>query len=244
MPVYFISSSQIQGKHIEIDPSLSHHLCHVLRTRLGDLVRLVDESPKRYTARVVPARAGQFSLEIEHEELAPSSTRLFLRLGVGLLKRDQMDWIVQKATELGVSRISPVVTNRGVVRPRPERLSNQHKRWMKIAKEAAQQSCRWEIPQIDLPSDFGAYLSEPVLGFRFIFSERHPTFSSRNKIRSELSHSSQYGNILVGPEGGWAEHEIPDAVQAGYLPLSLGERILRTETAALAALAIVQYEAG
>ncbi len=247
MPVYFIRSDQIDDKQVTLETDLVHHLRDVLRLKVGESLTLVDEQPKRYLCRVSASYPDPFRLEIESEVSPPAKQLGKLHLAVGMLKGEKMDWVVQKATELGVARLTPLITERTVVRVRPERLAHQQSRWLKIMTEASQQSCRWSLPQIDAPIELRDFLSESVSGlpsecFRFIFSERTPAEPSGDKIRLEIVQSPEAGILLIGPEGGWEPSEVCEALKAGFLPVSLGEQILRAETAALAALAIVHYE--
>ena len=245
MPVYFISSGQIDQKKIEIGHDLAHHLQNVLRVKIGETLLFVDEQPKRYHAKVIESLPRRLVLEIEREEAAVRSGPM-IRLGIGLLKGEKMDWVFQKATELGVASIVPLLTKRVIARPKPDRFPHQRERWTKIIREAAQQSGRWDVPRIDLPSDFTPFLSDAAPGFKFIFYEAAPAGPLREMMKKTLDsfspHSLSEGTVLIGPEGGWDQSEVDLAVQKGYTVLSLGERTLRAETAALAALAIVQYE--
>ncbi len=250
MPVYFIRSDQIDDKKVSLGPDLEHHLRDVLRLKPGESLTLVDEHPRRYLTRVIAAYPDPLQLEIESEVPAPGPVLGKVHLAFGMLKGEKMDWVMQKATELGVSRLTPLLTERTVVRVRPERLPHQQSRWLKIITEASQQSCRWSLPQIDPPIDLPTFLAQTVSdsenahseSFRFIFSERTPTEPCGDTIRLEIAQSPEAGIILIGPEGGWEPTEVSEAFKAGFLPVSLGEQILRAETAALAALAIVQYE--
>jgi len=244
MPVYFIRSDQIVQHQVQLDKTLQHHLRNVLRLKVGETIRLVDEGPKCYEARVIASHPNPIALEIESETLPPSGTLPTIRLAVALLKKEKMDWLVQKATELGVSRLTPLISTRTVVRPDPKRTLHQHERWQKIALEAAQQSCRWHVPSIDAPLSLEAVLSEAPAEetFRFICSERHAPDSCKAAIQERLSAGKPDGTILIGPEGGWTTAELNQADAAGFHAISLGERVLRTETAALAILSILQYE--
>jgi 16S rRNA (uracil1498-N3)-methyltransferase len=234
MPVYFIQAGQIQGQRIVISGELAHHLRNVLRVRAGEILRLVDEQPRRYRAEVVGIHPTALTLTLLEEEAPPSELDSDIHLGVGLVKSEQMDWLLQKATELGVSRISPLVTRRSVPL-RDERSDHQHHRWQRIVIDAAQQSCRWNIPTVEMPVAFEkVLLDSPSDGLNLIFTD--------TEGRSDLPHTSaQPVTLLVGPAGGWEGTEIEAALNAGYRPCSLGPRTLRSETAALAALAVVQY---
>ncbi|MFY9269962.1 MAG: RsmE family RNA methyltransferase [Candidatus Manganitrophaceae bacterium] len=243
MPVYFIHSSQVVDRRIVIEDRLAHHLCSVLRIQKGETLFLVDERPKRYTGRVIESDRLRLMVEIVGEEDPPLFLRPFLHLGVGLLKGEKIDWVLQKATELGAARISFLTTKRTVIQPKQERAARQHDRWAGITLEAAQQSSRWTVPEVDpvLPlDDFLAVTAH--YGLKFAFWEGAAAESLPMAIRSVLGAAPREGALLIGPEGGWEKGEVEAAGRAGFHPLSLGTTILRAETAALAALAILQYE--
>lgn len=246
MPVYFIRSEQIQRGKIEIGGDLAHHLRDVLRLREGETLLLADERPRRYLAKIVGRASSRLVLEILKEETPPPRSLPAVRLGLGLLKGEKMEWVLQKATELGVMRISPLRTARTTVAPKSERVERRLDRWMKIILEAAQQSGRWEVPRIDPPSDLRTFLGETASSEpKFAFWEEAPAAPLRPILRSALPGvppPSAEAAILIGPEGGLEKGEVDEARRGGYRLLSLGPRTLRAETAALAALAIVQYE--
>jgi 16S rRNA (uracil1498-N3)-methyltransferase len=160
-------------------------------------------------------------------------------LGQALIKGDKMDWVIQKATELGVHTIVPIHSTHSVVKPRPERLDHQRSRWERIARDAAQQSERWTIPTVADPADLAQicrqYASASVKG---MLAERS-SGSSLATMPLPQDHQDPI-ILLVGPEGGWAPDEQRLAAEQGFHPLTLGPRILRAETAAIAALSILQ----
>ncbi|MFQ5579797.1 MAG: 16S rRNA (uracil(1498)-N(3))-methyltransferase [Nitrospiria bacterium] len=245
MPVYFIHSEQIKDKRVEVGDHLAHHLRNVLRLREGESLFLVDERPRRYLCRVTLSSSSRFVLTIQKEEDPPEENRHTMRLGIGILKGEKMDWVIQKATELGVSRISPLVTQRVIARPRPGRTDHQQRRWEKIATEAAQQSGRWEIPDLDLPVSLRDFMMETSgEPFNFMFMQERFQKKFFRPFDGSLPPSSPHihATLLIGPEGGWTPSEQDEGIRQGYTSLSLGPRTLRAETAALAALAIVQYE--
>lgn len=245
MPVYFIRSELIDQGKVELKDRLAHHLRDVLRIKEGESLLLVDERSKRYQTTVVESSSGRLVLQIVKEE-SPPANRTFVHLGIGILKGDKMDWVLQKATELGAARISPLVTERAVARPRTERIAHQHERWIKIVTEAAQQSGRWDLPTVDLPGDLHPFLRQTTGSAeggvsKLIFWEKAPAIPFRKTLQSGLA-SSPTTLFLIGPEGGWTESEVEAASGAGFSVVSLGARTLRAETAALAALSIIQYE--
>jgi 16S rRNA (uracil1498-N3)-methyltransferase len=164
-------------------------------------------------------------------------------LGQALLKHDQMDWVIQKATELGVSTIVPLITTRGVVRPDGARIKAQRDRWNRIAFEAAQQAERWDSPEVMDPQVWRNWLvAVPSAATRVLLHERRRSVSLSDIALSETIDLPFV--LAIGPEGGWTEEETDAADRAGFQSVSLGERILRAETAALAGITLLQGRLG
>jgi 16S rRNA (uracil1498-N3)-methyltransferase len=249
MPLFFIQQSDVSEGAVHVGRPLLHHLTHVLRYRSGDLVTLVDETGKKYSTRIATVSLQSVSLDILSEETQQGPPKPLLWLGVALTKGTRIDWVIEKAVELGVMRISPLITRRVVVKPRDSRTDHQHKRWGEIAKEAAQQSERWEIPRMDPPMTLDAFLEQTQSSdFKFIFWEKESSEASLHKqfgpVQGEgQTRSAPTGvSLLIGPEGGWEQEEVDRAGEMGYISVSLGDRPLRADTAAITALSIIQYE--
>ena len=154
-----------------------------------------------------------------------------------------MDWAIQKASELGVAFITPLVTIHTVVRPNPSRQESQQVRWQRIAFEAAQQSEQWVIPRLSAPCEAEDFFKQAPAGARnLILTERG---TGQSLAAMPLPHDSDsLVRIAVGPEGGWTPEEVEQAINCGFTPVSMGEHILRAETAAIAALSILQSRLG
>jgi len=242
VPVHFIHAAQVEGKTIRINGPLAYHLRDVLRCRIGETLVFVDEQPKRYTATVTERMTSGLTCVIQKEETQPPEMVRHLHLGMAILKGERMDWAIQKATELGASRITPLVTTRTVVRPIPSRMPHQQQRWTKIAEEAASQVGRWEVPVVDPPQGFPDFLKTERRGFRLLFWEEAVFSDSHRVIGPAIAASPHAGVVLIGPEGGWEKSEVETAVRCRFQVASLGPRIVRAETAVLTALALVQYE--
>ncbi len=242
MPVYFIRSEQVDGKVVRIGGPLAHHLKDVLRCRVGEVVVLVDERRRRYTTRVTATTAAEMACAIYQEETPPPAALRSLSLGLACLKGERMDWALQKATEMGVTRIAPLITARTVARPVASRQTHQHARWMGTVIEAAQQVGRWEVPSIAPPQTLATFLDGAHSGFKLLFWEEADPADCHSVIRPSVAAAPRAGTVLIGPEGGWEASEVDAAIAAGFRVASLGPRILRAETAALAALSVLQYE--
>ena len=243
MPIYFIQSSQIEGSHIQIEGPLAHHIRDVLRARVGETLEVVDEYRRRYRVAIEGVTSERIRAEILTVEEPKRLSGLELVLAQAILKRSKMDWLIQKATELGVSKIQPLVTERGVVRPQKDRTIHHRDRWWRIAKEAAQQCGCVRIPDVEIPGDFQDVLDAGTdADLKIILWEKEQDLS----LRSAVSGDSPIGSVflIVGPEGGFSSQEMDLARKKGFRAVSLGDRILRAETAGIAAVSILQYELG
>jgi 16S rRNA (uracil1498-N3)-methyltransferase len=223
------------------DPAELRHLSRVLRLKTGDSVILFDGEGKEYRAvigRVTEHRASFALVQDSSPEISESSLRIVL--GIGLLKSAKLDWLIQKTTELGVSEILPFHSLRVVPRPEEPAVQNRLDRWEKIALEAAKQCGRARIPRIQAPRTFAAALSAHPDSPRIFLWEKERARALDDIVNSPLS--AVYA--LVGPEGGFSVEEAMQAGEAGFVPIRLGPRILRAETAGLAIVALLQFLSG
>lgn len=227
----FLPASAFQGETIALPPEVSKYLSRVMRLEPGDrFVALDGEGGAWEAALSSPAEARRGALVPMHEPAVP------VRLIQALPKGDKLEWILQKATELGVSRITPLATRHAVVKIEPGKIDAKLARWKAIAQEAAEQCERGRVPSIDPPALLSK-LGWPDDAFVGVLAERRDAPS----LLRALPPAPPPGGVvvLVGPEGGWAPEEIAALEAKGARPVSLGPRILRTETAALAALATI-----
>jgi len=239
MSTFFVNPDAITPPTIRITGDLLHHLRNSLRLRLGDALTLNDGCGTRYRVEVTHLTAQVIESRIIDRQTEPARTTSPIVIGQALIKGDKMDWVIQKATELGVAAIVPIDSTHSVIKPNPERLEHQRSRWERIARDAAQQSERWTIPTIADPIDLvelcRQYASAPLKG---MLVERS---SGSSLATMPLPQDRQHPIVLlIGPEGGWAPDEQRLALEQAFLPLTLGPRILRAETAAIAALSILQ----
>lgn len=240
MPVYYIRSDAVVGDRIRLEGALAKHLRDVLRVRTGEHLTLVDEARASYRARV--ERVGRSTLDAVIEDRRPPGPpdHPQIVLGQALIKGERMDWVIQKATELGVARIVPLVTERTVIRLADERSERRVDRFRTIAREAAQQSCRPAPPEIGRITPLPDFLrSVPTSHLPLFLYEHERSRGLKEALRSRTGSSAL---LAVGPEGGFTPDEAGAADKEGWVLASLGPRILRTETAALAALFAVQFE--
>jgi 16S rRNA (uracil1498-N3)-methyltransferase len=196
----------------------------------------------RYHAEIVEVTRQALIARILETIPAPPKTTPSIVLAQALLKGERMDWVIQKATELGVDRIVPILATHSVVKPRTDRIEHQVARWRRIALEAAQQSERWSLPAIDEPATLPQLLSTSKIAAAKIFLAERSDGASISSVPLEHGHGEVW--LLVGPEGGWKEEEVLQALQQGFSAVTMGPRILRAETAAIAAISVLQSRLG
>lgn len=234
----YVEAAIAPGAEVELDTEAAHHARTVLRLSAGDRIVLFDGRGGEYEAELVfVARAGvraRVGARAEVERESP----LDLTLVQCVSRGERMDYTVQKAVELGVNRIVPVTSRRTVVRLDPARAAKRRQHWAGVVRHAAEQSGRTRVPELAEVTTFDAWLARPGAGRRLLLDPR-----------SELSlataaQGARAMTLIAGPEGGFEPGEIEAAVAAGAEPVRLGPRTLRTETAAIAALAVLQALAG
>lgn len=222
----------------------ARHLRDVLRLKRGDEVFVFDGEGREHRCVIEDyGREGaRLSVAAEVEPARPESA-LLLTLAVALLKGEKFDLVVQKATELGVTRIVPVMTKLADVRLRDEHdAPKRTARWQRIALEAAKQSGRARVPPVAGPVSFASFIEDAPAGeteARLMFSERGG--DSMSETMKLLHAEPEAVTALVGSEGGWTDEEITQALDAGWRVVTLGGRIMRAETAAIAIAALLQH---
>lgn len=214
----------------------AHYVSRVLRLKTGDTLRLFDGSGGEHTALIESMTRHAVNLRVGELESIDVESPLTVRLIQGVARNERMDTIVQKATELGVADIYPVVCERSQYAPGGQRAEARCERWQGIARSACQQSGRNRIPRIHPLQSFGEMMETALTGACLILNpqvaDRLPTINP-NIVQ-----------LAVGPEGGFSESELSLATERGWQHIALGPRVLRTETAAIAALSVVQFAYG
>ena len=223
------------GARLRLPDHAAHHAREVLRLRAGSTVRIFDGAGNEFDATLdTVARAG-----VEARLAGPVSSRpespLRIVLALSPLKGDRMEIVIQKATELGVAEVWPVVTARTDAAARPALKGSRVERWERVASGAAEQCGRAVVPFVAPTLTFGALLDRPWRGLRLLFLERGET----SRLTS-LPRPADSVLALVGPAGGWEPAEADRLRAAGFLAASLGPRVLRAETAAMAAVTAMQ----
>jgi 16S rRNA (uracil1498-N3)-methyltransferase len=220
------------GAVVELPAEAAHHAVKVLRLAEGDPVILFDGRGGQWLASLAPAGKSVRAV-LEAFDDAEREPPLAITLAQGLPAADKMDWIVQKGVELGVARFVPVAARRSVIRLSGERMERRVAHWCGVAVAACEQSGRNRVPEVaplvDLPQFLGAAGEGPGIGLLL-----SPTADVGLR---ELPRPAGPVTLLVGPEGGFEENEMLAVAAAGFRPVRLGPRVLRTETAGLAAVA-------
>nr|WP_279342410.1 16S rRNA (uracil(1498)-N(3))-methyltransferase [Geotalea sp. SG265] len=222
---------------------LHRHMAKVLRLKPGARVILADGEGGEYEGIIDSLDAASLrigivrQIPVQEGELGPRIT-----IYQGLPKGDKLELILQKCTELGAAEIVPFVAGRSIVRINPQRGASRVERWQKIVAEAARQSRRMTVPGVILADDLSQVLQLARHSVKLLLWEEEKT----NHLRDVLTGLPAPGDIgvLIGPEGGFSPEEAAAASAAGFVPVSLGKRIVRTETASLAILSILQYQWG
>ena len=219
------------GDKISLEKNNEHHLLKVLRFPVGNTITLFNGDGFDYQAIVISTKKT-YIVEVLSQQKNESESSLDLTLAQGIAKGEKMDFLIQKAVELGVSRIIPMQTEHCVVRLKAEKVAKRINHWQKIANHACGQSGRCVIVDISLPQTLTELLNKP----------NHNGFVLYHRATENLQNMEKpsKATILIGPEGGLSDAEIKQATNAGFQPLLLGKRILRTETASLVAIANMQ----
>ncbi len=221
------------GKTIELDDDNAHYVRIVLRLKKADELNLFNGTGGEYRCTVAEVSRQSVRMVVGAWLDRTVESPLQVNIGLGIARGDRMDWSVQKAVELGVMQITPILTERCVVQLKDEKKTQRLQHWQKIVQHAAEQSGRTYLPKltgIELLTD---WVAKPQ-GLK-IFLDPFADISLKS-----LQPEAMQVTLLTGPEGGFAERERECAKAAGFIPVRLGARILRTETAALTALAAVQ----
>ncbi|MBE6572818.1 MAG: 16S rRNA (uracil(1498)-N(3))-methyltransferase [Ruminococcaceae bacterium] len=243
MPRFFTDESMINDNNIKITGPDVNHIRNVLRMQEGESITVCDGNGTDHKCIISSIDREEIILDIKSS--SPSSSELGQRLYLfqGLPKSDKMELIIQKAVELGVYEIIPVATMRAIVKIDAKKEDKKIARWQQIAQAAAKQSGRGVIPKIKNPMTFKEALSyaSELDGVIIPYENAEGIEHARNVI-SELKDKNSVG-IFIGPEGGFDTTEIEAAQKSNVIPISLGKRILRTETAGLTILSILMFQA-
>jgi 16S rRNA (uracil1498-N3)-methyltransferase len=249
----YVDAPVAAGKRVVVEGSAANHIARVLRLRSGDSLTVFDGSGGEFGARIEEFRKEAVVVAVEEHRPLDRESPLPLTLVQGISRGERMDWIIQKATELGASRIVPVFTKRSVVRLDEKQAERKLQHWRAITVAACEQCGRNRIPDLAAPVDFfdmlaGDSPSRPdsagrpdPAGHSDSASATRVLLSPTGDLRiDDLQDVGKGITVLIGPEGGLEDVEQEAAITAGFKAVRLGPRVLRTETAAIAALTIIQ----
>jgi len=233
LPRIYSAQALSSGESLTLDSNATRHLVQVLRLKAGNAIILFDGSGNDFSASISLANKRECIVQIDEVVRHEQSCKLSLHLAIGISRGERMDFSIQKAVELGVQSITPLFTERCMVQLKGERLKNRLTHWQGVVHHACEQSGRSLVPQIHTAQPLNSWL-ERLTGTSLILDHRaEDTLATIEKPEHALT-------LLVGPEGGLSTVERQQATRQGMLSIRLGPRVLRTETAPLAALAAIQ----
>jgi len=235
MRIYHPQALQLE-QSTQLNKAASHHVARVLRARENDRVHLFDGHGNEYQGSIQQIDRNSVTVFIEKQLMVDTESKLSIHLGQALLHREKMDWVIQKAVELGVTHITPIITERSQVRLSQERYVKREQHWQNIIIHACEQCGRATLPVLHQPCE----LSQWVQHHQGILCEPSASLACQN---IKLKHPTNSA-ILIGPEGGLTLDEVALAKAQQWQTIQLGPRILRTETAAISMLAILQAQFG
>lgn len=233
IPNIYTDTTLQENQTLELDASAAQHLVKVLRMKEGDAVRLFDGSGAFYPATLIQTAKKSVLVKTALKELANTASCLHTHIGQVMSRGDRMDYAIQKSTEMGVNEITPLSSERCEVRLNKEREEKRIQHWQQVAISAAEQCGRATIPVI-----------HPVMSVNdWIHSREGLSLVLHHRDTQQLADISKPDavNILIGPEGGLSEDEIQQAQNHEFVATTLGPRVMRTETAPVTALSIVQW---
>ncbi len=227
-----------KGRPVILDARTSHRVLTVLRLTPGDTVILFDGETGEFIGRLSGIQNKQAQIQIDEHRPCQTESPVFIELGQGISRGEKMDFVIQKSVELGVHAITPLFTERCGVKLTGPRLESRIAHWQGIIISACEQSGRCKIPTLSTPMSLNDWLETPRSGQSFVCDPQAET-----RIRN-FAEKAQQISVLLGPEGGLSDNEILLAKNRGFVGLSLGPRTLRTETATISALTLLQSNFG
>ena len=239
---FFIPSQSLNLPEITLPQEVSRQIARVLRLEVGSQIMVLDGSGDEYTLNLVQVSPDSVVGKIVKKEPSQGEPRTNVHMFLALTQRERFEWMLQKCTEIGVVSFTPLVTARSLVQ-RTGEVEGKYGRWQKIIQEAAEQSHRGKLPQLNQTLTFSEFVKRPLKSSTtglFFWEEE-----GDNALKTVLeSVKNTEINLVIGPEGGFTQEEAAAVTEVGYISVSLGKRILRVETAAMIAAGLVLYELG
>lgn len=225
------------GQSVALCEDAANHAGKVLRMQAGEALELFNGDGNNYAAVIIEVGKKQLVVDIQSSSANPVESPLKLHLGQGISRGDRMDFAIQKAVELGVSEITPLFTERCGVKLDAERLEKKREQWQKIVISACEQSGRSLVPPVHPPVTLEKWLGQTDNCLKLTLDPW------TNATIKQLTPTDRL-RLVIGPEGGFSDREVAATTLAGFQPVRLGPRVLRTETAALTAIAALQLQLG
>jgi 16S rRNA (uracil1498-N3)-methyltransferase len=236
---FFVASNYITPPVIYLEDEIAHQIRTVLRLQPGDEIIVLDNSGIEWQVRLTEVGKKSIQGRVEAQKQAQGEPRVHLNLYQGVLKGQKFEWVLQKGTELGISAFTPTICRRSIVRDL-EALAKKETRWRQIIREAAEQSGRGKLPQLDQAQSFEAAIQQVQPGTLMIMPWEEAGGEPLKQVLTQAEPSKIA--LFIGPEGGFTAEEATLAREAGAKMVTLGPRILRAETAGLAACVAILYE--
>ena len=227
---------------IFLDDFATHHALKVLRLKKGDELILFNGDGYDFQGQIINIAKKRVEVMINSRRIVANESNLKVTLLQALISNEKMDLIIQKTTELGISEIQPIVCQRGIVKIKNDKIEKRLLHWKQVSIGACEQCGRAKIPVINKPENITKYLEKIIMSDKSLKIILSPTAI---KSLNEISYSiDQNIKVLIGPEGGFSKKELELATKKNFLPVKIGPRILRTETAPISIMSILQYEYG
>ena len=234
IPRIYSAQPLAPNRALELDENSSRHVARVLRMQAGRELVLFDGRGGEYSAIIEEVGKKRVTVKVGDHQPVERESSLPIHLGIGVSRGERMDWVLQKATELGVSQITPLFTERTEVKLSGSRLEKKQQHWQQVLIAACEQCQRNTLPLINPPMNIVNWLTEVDAEAKLVL--HHRTQQSLDQMSRPASVA-----LVIGPEGGLSNTEIDHAMKQEFAPLALGPRVLRTETAPLAAISVMQY---
>ncbi len=228
----------VEKQNVVLTALASHHILKVLRLTIGTNLIVFNGRGSEYQAELIAAdkKLAELMLLSKSKKDVVRESNLKITLAQGISRGERMDYVIQKAVELGVSVINPIYTEHCGVRLNPDRLQKRLKHWQGVIISACEQSGRLRVPTLNSAQSLDDFISEPDAGLKLVCTpDAEPV---------ELTEKPKQVTLLIGPEGGLTDDEVSRAVKVGFCPYALGPRVLRTETATVVALTMAQLRWG
>lgn len=239
IPRIFVDQDLAPATQINLDSDASRHLCQVLRCRDGQELILFNGTGGEYSARIVEADKRACRVQLLNFDSTNRESPLKITLGLAMSKGDRFDWALQKSTELGVFCIQPLITERSELRLNTERMAKKIEHWKRLILSSCEQCQRNVPPALEAAMTLEEWLAQERRGPAYILQ---PGANPDNFVGTDNKITDV--SLAIGPEGGFSQEEVELALSEGFVGMPLGPRVLRTETAPVAAISILQWHWG